>query len=116
MQEDGIVPPMPILPATSYIEWLMDLGPADPEGAPIGWRTLQAWQECTGIRLQPWEAKLLRSLSGDWLAEKDRAKKPDCPAPWTHIVDSNREAVEHKIRAAFSGFALGPKTEGLRRG
>jgi hypothetical protein len=49
----------------------------------ISWRTLEAWQAFTGIRLEPVAgARLLRRLSGDWLRESDKATKPDWPAPW----------------------------------
>ena len=113
MSAEGIIPMMPPLPeGLPYIDWLMDAGPIESAAAgssAIGWRTLQAWQEGTGIALEPWEARLLRRLSGDWLREAERARKPDCPAPWTgEPIEINREAVAKKVGLAFASLARRP--------
>lgn len=82
----GVQPALPPLPDAQLVEWLMEIGPIETggmAGTAISWITLDAWCNRTGIDLQPWQSRLLRRLSGDWLAETDRAKAPDCAPPWT---------------------------------
>jgi len=73
-------------PALTYlIGWLMEAGPMSAAGigpVPLTWLDLDAWQRCTGVRVQPWEARLLRRLSGDYLDELNNAEAHDAPAPW----------------------------------
>ena len=119
MEADGIVPMTPPLPEDlPYIEWLLEIGPTEAGGmgaVAIGWRTLQAWQDCTGILLAPWEARLLRRLSGDWLTENERARKPDCPAPWSpEPTESSREVVARKMEQLFDRLERRPQRVGLR--
>ena len=118
LRADEIDPVMPPLSAPSYIDYLMDVGPTEPTGvgpAVISWLTLSGWQESTGTSLQPWELRLLRSLSGDWLAESERAKKPDCPSPWAgETTEFNREAVARKVSGAFKALAQRPTRDGLQ--
>ena len=97
---------MPANPAPYLVDWLFEIGPSVPAGmsmAAIGWRDLDAWQALSGVALLPWEAKLLRQLSAAWVAESERACKPDCPAPWTPRADTtaNRTAVARDLRNAF---------------
>lgn len=109
MQADGIEPMMPPVPPAPYLDWLLELGPTEAAGmgvVAVGWRTIDAWCSRTGVDLAPWEARLLRRLSGEWLAESDRARKPDCPAPWGgETVEGNRAAVAAKVGAALKALA-----------
>lgn len=70
---------------------------------PITHCELRAWQENTGIELQPWEARTLRSLSNDYLFESIAARKYDRAAPWSDdaMTQDNREAIAMKIRSVM---------------
>lgn len=67
--------------------------------APIGWDTIGWWQQTMGVELAPWEARMLRFLSRDYLIESQAAEKPDAPAPWMETVD--REAIADKVVGIF---------------
>jgi hypothetical protein len=108
MEADGISPVMPPQPAPHLVTYLMEIGPVEPAGvdnAPVSWPTMESWQRQTGVTLEPWQAKLIRRLSIEYLAEMRRAREPDCPAPWGGMTPDRRAAVEAKLRAAFGGMA-----------
>lgn len=99
-----IEPALPENPASYLTDWLFDIGPTVPAGmssAAIGYQDIAAFQSITGVEMMPWEAKLLRRLSGDFLAQLDRSKKPDCPAPYVphDIAVRNDEAVGEQFRS-----------------
>jgi hypothetical protein len=99
---------LPPVSAPHIIARLWDIGPVEPGGmggAPISWRTLQAWQDVTGVTLQPWEAQLLKRLSAEYLAEHSRAEDSERPAPFVHVTPDHRRAVTSKIRAFFNAYA-----------
>lgn len=73
----------------------------------LSYRDLQAWQEVTGIELVPWEAKTLRTLSFEYLSERQKAEALDRPAPYTGEQDeiaANRKRVAQQIKSAFAGL------------
>ena len=110
MKDDGLQPEYPPIWTPHLIEYLTEVGPVVPGGmsmVPISWRDLTAWQENTGIVLEAWEARLLRRLSHDYLAQTVEAENPDCPSPFTtrSPVEFNREAVARKAAALFGGMA-----------
>lgn len=74
--------------------------------SPIAFTELQAWQECSGISLQPWETKVLRRLSSDYIAENRRAEKPDCPPPYGNPeLEFDRDVVGKKVANALRALA-----------
>jgi hypothetical protein len=77
---------MPPVEGGEYlIGYLLEIGPTVAAGmgaGPITHGELRAWMDNIGIELEPWECRLLRRLSGDYLAESRKAEKADCPAPW----------------------------------
>lgn len=108
MKADGITPVFPPHPAPHLVDYLMEIGPVEPAGmdnGPIGWSTMRHWQDQTGVTLEPWQARLIRQLSIEYLGEMRRAREPDCPAPWGGMTADRRAAVEAKLRAAFGGMA-----------
>jgi len=112
MKAAGIQPELPPNPLPYITEWLFEVGPTSPGGmgpTAIGWRDLQAWQTLTGVDLMPWEARILRRLSVDFLHEAQDATKPDHPAPWISETERNREAVSRKVGNAFKALALARK-------
>jgi hypothetical protein len=74
-------PDMPAIEAPHLIGYLLEVGPV-MESGPITHQELFAWQANTGVKLQPWEIRMLRQLSCDYLSESHKAMKPDCSPPW----------------------------------
>jgi hypothetical protein len=108
MKEDGFEPELPPVSAPHLITWLMEIGPVELAGmdrVPISWREIHYWKENAAVDLRPGEARLLRRLSSDYLAESRQAEKPDCPAPYGAPGTAvNVEVVDRKIRSFFSAF------------
>lgn len=108
MEKDGIIPMFPPNSAPHLVNYLMEIGPVEAagmDGAPIGWATMRHWQHQMAIELQPWEARLIRRLSAEYLTQSIKARKPDCPAPWGQMTDDDRDAISAKIRSVFGGLA-----------
>lgn len=110
MKVDGIDPDFPPLTTPWVVDYLMEIGPFVSAGmgpGPIGWRDIAAWQEISGIDLQPWEGRLIRRLSAEYLGMLQDAKKPECPAPYVVKSDAEveAEAVASKIRNVFGAIA-----------
>lgn len=112
MRQRGEEPMLPPNPAEYLTDWLFEIGPTIPTGmgeVPLTFGDLAAWQDVMGIELEPWEARLLKSLSGDFVDERYHARKRDRPAPWSGI-ESEPEAVRDKVsRQIRSMFGLKQK-------
>ena len=103
MRREGTSLNLPDNPAPYLVEWLMEIGPTVPTGAgegPIGYRDMLAWSQITGIELEPWEARLLRSLSAAFVGERYRARKPGCPSP----MDDDPEVVQARVDQQFANM------------
>jgi hypothetical protein len=109
MEEAGIDPEMPDLSVPHLFQYLMEAGPFETgmERAPLSWRELAEWQRNTGVVLQPWETKLIRRASAEYLSELTRAEKPDCLPPWGDEVaeQDHAELLDRKLDAMFAGLA-----------
>lgn len=121
MQAEGIFPELPPNPAPYLSDWLFEIGPSVPAGmgaGPIGWRDMEAWQSVVGVALLPWEGRLLRRLSAEFLDQSQKAKSIECPAPWAPDRDDtlNREAVGRKVGNALKALALAQRKGGKREG
>ena len=85
-ERDGSEIEMPPFDQGEYlIGYLYEVGPTVAAGmgaGPVTFTEIAAWQSARGFELEPWEARLLRRLSVDYLAESHRATKRDCPPPW----------------------------------
>ena len=86
IERDGGEIEMPPFDEGEYlIGYLYELGPTVAAGmgaGPVTFAEMAAWQAARGFELEPWEARMLRRLSVDYLAESHRATKPDCPPPY----------------------------------
>lgn len=63
----------------------MEAGPTSPTSmgaVPLTWDEMGAWERRFGIELSPWESRLLRRLSYEYLKESHRAEKHDAAPPW----------------------------------
>lgn len=77
--------PMPPNPAPHIVGWLLELGITQAAGmgaAPLSWTEIDAWCRRTCLDLGPWESRLLRRLSVEYLGESRRAEAEACPPPW----------------------------------
>lgn len=104
-KDETFHPEMPPVDAAAHlIAYLFDVGPVLAVGmgaGPVTAEELLAWQIESGIELQPWEARTLRMLSHEYMAESTRAEKRTCPQPWdgaskdlTAVANSLREQLE----------------------
>lgn len=102
MKADKIVPRMPDNPAPHFINRLIEIGLTETTGfgaAPLAWSSIVAWQEAVCISLQPWEARLIRKLSVEYLAETRRAEEAGCPAPFqTERSQRELEVEDERLR------------------
>ncbi|MEK9213131.1 phage tail assembly chaperone [Sphingomonas sp. 2378] len=96
---------MPPNPMPHLIERFMEMGMVEAAGmgtVALSWPTIAAWSQMTGVRLSPWEARLIRRLSVEYLAEGRRAEVETCPAPWKAPVskaeiEAERAALERLL-------------------
>jgi hypothetical protein len=114
MDAAGIDLGIPDHPAAFIISYLLEIGPVVNGGlgpAAIDWRDLQAWQYCTGIKLSPWQSRLLVSLSRDYLVFSKKAEEPSCMSPISDEVQksNNREAVARSLRIGFKALMSAPR-------
>jgi hypothetical protein len=97
-----ITPQMPPNPAPHIINRLVEIGLTEAAGmgaAPLSWREIDAWCSRTRIDLSPWEARLIRKLSVEYLAESRRAESENCPPPWRAAITQREiDMEEAKLR------------------
>lgn len=100
MRRDGIrKPAMPANPAPHITDRLVEMGLSEAAGmaaVPLTWKEINAWCERTGVDLPPWEARLMRRLSSDYLAESRRAEAETCPPPW--LAPASEETMRAELR------------------
>lgn len=110
MKAEGIEPELPALEVGSHlITHLFEVGPVSVgmgSASPISWVDLAAWQEQTGVELQPWEARLVRRLSREYASETQRAQDPAAASPLAILATEKvRETVARHTRGLFGGIA-----------
>lgn len=103
---DSYMPEMPPLDDGGYlVGYLLEIGPVQASGmgqGPISHESILAWQTLTGIELQPWEARALRRLSGEYLSEQHRAEKLGVEPPWKpegEEIKREQTALQQSLRA-----------------
>ncbi len=104
MKKDGFVPKMPPNPIPHIIDRLNEIGLTGSDGmsaVPLSWGEIQAWQQNTFVRLSSWEARLIRSLSTEYVAESRRAECETCPPPWLGEATEADKAAEIAILDAI---------------
>lgn len=113
VEEQGGEIDLPPCSAPFLFGVLLEIGPAMSGGmslAPIGWRDIEAWQRCTGVRLPPWQSRMLIGLSRQYVSFGRDAEKPDCPAPWDdEDIETRRARVERQLKAAMKALSVKKK-------
>ena len=102
MKKDGITPQMPPNPMPHLISFFIEIGMTESTGmgpSPLSWREINEWQHATRVRLAPWEARLIRSLSLAYVAETGKAESENYPSPIrTEVTAREREVEEANLR------------------
>ena len=105
MKADKIPVLMPPNPAPELISRLVEIGLTEQGGmgaVPLKWSELDAWCNRTGVDLPPWEARLYRHLSVEYLRELHKAESEDCSPPWdAPITERQREVELRRVKARF---------------
>ncbi|MDZ4251206.1 MAG: hypothetical protein U1A72_01355 [Sulfuritalea sp.] len=84
------------------LDFLYEVGPVlngDMGSAQLTHVELNKWQENIGLCLSPWEVRVLRMLSLDYLIQSQQSTKPECVPPYGPVA--HRAAVAKKIDAVF---------------
>lgn len=112
---DGVEHSMPDPgPGAYLLDIFFDVGPVlcTPMGqAPLGYDQLYAWQQCSGVRLTPWECRTLRDMSFAYDREKALGADPGASAPGS-ANESDEEAGERRERVSRG---IGEQLRSLRR-
>lgn len=106
MKRDGITPPLPPNSAPHFIAWFIELGMIQAGGMapmPLTWTEIDAWTRQTGIRLQPWEARLMKALSLAYLRELALAESENRPPPWQWPITQREIEIENARLDAVLG-------------
>lgn len=103
LKKDGVKnPAMPPNPAPHIVAHLIEIGLVEARGmgtGPVSWREINEWQRASGVNLTPWEARLIRRLSTEYVAEGGRAENENCPPPWrAPVTQQERDADEARLR------------------
>jgi hypothetical protein len=73
--------------------------------APLPHSEIAAWQDNTGIKLTPWEARMLRTLSAEYLSSAQEAEDAQCKPPWAESNDAkqlHKADINRKLDLFFS--------------
>ena len=99
---------MPPCDALHMVGYLFEVGPTVAAGmgaGPVSHLEIAAWKSNTGIDLDAWEARTLRSLSQDYASESHKATARDCPPPWEDspygqvVINTKAESTRDALRA-----------------
>jgi len=99
----------PVYIANHLLEYLWEIGPVEHGGMgmdPVSYREIESWRRGTGIELKPWELRMLRRLSQDYITELNQSAAPDRSAPFGDpYMQFSREIVGKKVSSAMRALA-----------
>lgn len=105
LKQQGIAPQMPPNSAPHITDRLVEIGLTGSNGMgiiPLPHTEIAAWQTNSCIRLAPWEARLIRRLSTEYVSESSRAESEHCAPPWRGQVTRREiETEEARLRAVL---------------
>ena len=99
MKKDGVPVRMPPNPLPHLVGWFVEIGISEANGmgaSPLSWGEINEWQRATGVALSPWEARLIRRLSTEYLAESRKAESENHPAPWRAAPTQREREAEQR--------------------
>jgi len=104
LKRKKITPVMPPNPAPALIARLIEIGLTEGGGmapVPLSWGAINEWAKAVEVDVEPWEKRLMRALSVEYIAESRRAERETCPAPWRApvVTQAEREAEVDALRA-----------------
>lgn len=102
---------LPVMPEVDaevafILGWLYEIGPTSTNGMgliAITHGEIRSWRKNVGVPLLPWQARVLRSLSRDYVTEYSAAAAADRAPPWKNDTPVDRAAVERKIKNLLRG-------------
>ncbi len=105
MKKDRVEIPMPPNPLPHVVDRLIEIGLTEAAGmgaGPVSWLTIEAWCRLTGIDLPVWEARLIRRLSVEYVAEQRRAESENCPPPWRwQVTEAEKRAANRELESVL---------------
>ena len=101
---------MPPCDGGYLVGYLFEVGPTMGE-SPVTHTEIESWQRNTGIELNSWEARTVRSLSIAYMNESHKATKRDCPAPYApaDMSQDSRDAVALGIKNMMQSYMMAAK-------
>lgn len=117
INEDHSALELPELVGCEYLlEWLFEIGVSMHTGMgsiPLSWQEISEWGK--DLDLTPWEKKMLRELSTEYVSYSQKASEPDCPQPYfRYISEDQRNAVSKNILSTLRNINK-IKSGGLRK-
>ena len=106
MKADRIKPALPPNPAPHIIDRLIEIGLTEAAGmgsGPLSWREINEWQAATFVTLDPWEARLIHSLSRDYVAENRAAEDRNRPSPFRAPITQREIELEDEMLRSVLG-------------
>ncbi len=106
----GYMPDMPDVEGLeNVIDYFFECGPAlfgSSGPLPLSHCEIAAWKENTGRELSPWEAKLLRQMSIEFVDWSAKAKDPSCLSPIAEpeLTAEARDNVSQRVSSFFKGL------------
>lgn len=97
----------PIDGCEHLIGYLFEAGPLMKGPSPLTHTEINAWASLMGLELRPWEARFLKRLSMDYLAELQDAAQPMQPAPWSGNRHDQLKSAANSMRSSISALAEG---------
>lgn len=116
LKADRVESEEPPCDAPHLIEYLFDAGPVEVSGgqpAALSSTELEHWQAGSGIPLAPWEFRLLRRLSREYLAQCIASEDPSEPAPYItkEGIERNRKAANRKASMELKALAMAQRNK-----
>lgn len=100
--------PEALLPDIKGLETLasffIEIGQATPvQGGliPITWAEIQAWNEATKSKCEPWELKAIRVMSEAYCSGHALGRKPTSVAPW---ADISKKDIKKDLKSFFTSM------------
>jgi len=117
INEDHSALELPELVGYEYLlEWLFEIGVSMHTGmgsVPLTWQEIESWGK--DFDLTPWEKKMLRELSTEYVSYSQKATDTDCPQPYfKYISEDQRNAVSKNILSTLRNINK-IKSGGLRK-